>query len=303
VRTFPDAPATPAAYHPACCSWARFRRSAHPVKEGGPVPALRPVRRLPVLLALGLLLALPGLAARATQTATPLATPSGPSPALPPDATVGGLGLADWTVRWWQWSTSFPAALNPLTDTTGARCGYGQAGPVFFLGLPPAEVDPNAPVAATRSCTVPLGVALFAPVAVNTCDGVEPPPFFGADAAAQRACARKNIDQGFQLILTQGELTVDGRRVALAPYRVTTPQFPLSFPPGNLSGLPPAVATAVGDGFQALLAPLPAGAHVVTIGTPHRSGIFTVTYRLTVAAPATRPPATPAASPAASPGP
>jgi len=255
--------------------------------------ALQTVRRLSALLALSLLLVLP-CAATLAQSATPSAV----SPALPPSATVGGLSLADWTVRWQQWSMSFPAAINPLTDTTGERCAYGQSGPVFFLGLPPEEVDPSLPAAATRRCTVPLGVALFAPVAVNECDNVSPPTV-GADETAQRACARGNINPGLSLILTKGVLSVDGHRVDLTPYRVTTPQFTLYFPPGNLPGIPSAVATAVGDGFQALLAPLPVGPHVVTIATPHRRGTFTVTYQLTVAAP-TSP--GPAASPVASPG-
>jgi hypothetical protein len=39
----------------------------------------------------------------------------------PPGSTVAGQSIADWTVGWWTWALSFPAAdgQNPFTDPTG----------------------------------------------------------------------------------------------------------------------------------------------------------------------------------------
>ena len=41
---------------------------------------------------------------------------------------------------------------------------------------------------------MPAGVALLAPVMGGSCSAVEPPPFFGRDEAALRACARALVD-------------------------------------------------------------------------------------------------------------
>ena len=242
------------------------------------------VRRWMLVLTLIVLaLATPAAAA---QDATPV--PAGI--ALPPDAEVDGLSLAEWTARYWQWFFSFPEAIGPFFDETGERCGYGQSGPVFFLEGAPASVE--------RTCTVPLGVTLFVPVTGVECSTVEPPPYFGRDEAALRACAADGMNQHLAN-LTALEVSVDGQTIGdLAPYRVSTPLFPLLLPPGNLLGTTTPVANAVGDGFQVLLAPLTEGDHVITISVPGSEGPFTVTYRLTVAAPQV---VEPAASPVASP--
>jgi hypothetical protein len=214
------------------------------------------------------------------------ATPASAGVVLPPDANVAGLSLAEWTARYWQWFFSFPEAINPFFDETGERCGYGQSGPVFFLE--------GAPASAERTCTVPLGVTLFVPVTGVECSTVEPPPYFGRDEAELRACAVDGMNQHLASF-TALEVSVDGQAIGdLAPYRVSTPPFPLLLPPGNVLGTTTPVAHSVGDGFQVLLAPLTEGDHVITIS----EGPFTVTYRLTVAAPQV---VEPAASPVASP--
>ena len=72
-------------------------------------------------------------------------------------------------------------AIDPGADPTGERCGYGQAGPVFFLVQSGEE-------AAERTCTIPAGTALLLPLLDASCSTVEPPPFFGRDEAELRAC-------------------------------------------------------------------------------------------------------------------
>ena len=50
-----------------------------------------------------------------------------------PNSKPFGLTLADWTVKWWQWFIAIPNSQHPFGDSTGEKCGVGQAGPVWFL--------------------------------------------------------------------------------------------------------------------------------------------------------------------------
>ena len=67
-----------------------------------------------------------------------------------------GNTYGEWSARWWRWALSIPADQNPLLDTTGANCSEGQGGQIWFL----AGVFGGA---ATHSCTVSGGKALFFP--------------------------------------------------------------------------------------------------------------------------------------------
>ena len=51
----------------------------------------------------------------------------------PPTSKVFGYKFTEWSAQWWQYVLSFPESQNPLLDTTGAECGIGQSGPVWFL--------------------------------------------------------------------------------------------------------------------------------------------------------------------------
>ena len=93
-----------------------------------------------------------------------------------------GLSYGEWGAAWWQYVFKIPVHdpsnpsqfLNPLFDQTGANCGVGQSGPVFFLvGVI------NTTGTATRSCTVPANKMLFFPIlnyeADNFCPTLTPP--------------------------------------------------------------------------------------------------------------------------------
>jgi hypothetical protein len=236
-------------------------------------------RRLAVLV-LAVLTLLPAFGASPVrgQVATPVA-----GAVLPPDATVAGLGLGEWHARWWQWAASlWLAELDPYEDATGARCGYGQHGPVFFL------TDAEAPKTVERSCTVPGGVVLFVPIMMRECDTVTPDPELpnpsSADEAALRACAQTHIDVGLDADLAMAALEVDGQPVDVAAYRAPTPLFQVVWPANNTAGVPAGAAWAVADGFVALIGPLPAGEHVIETAVPNGAGaVARVTYRVTVA--------------------
>ncbi len=255
------------------------------------------MRRAAVLVSL-VVVALVGLVAvsrPALSAVAPDGTPTGPGVAvLPPDAQVAGLNLAEWSTRSWQWIFSFPQDVNPFSDDGGARCGYGQSGPVFFLAGAEHTVE--------RTCVVPSGVHLLAPLAGSECSTVEPPPFFGRDEAELRRCASDAVDMAeTTLDMTTMQLTVDGQTVDdLSAYRTSTPLFTLQLPEDNLLGSSQRVADSVADGYLVLLSPFSVGEHVVTIAGPgpQPGETITITYRLTVVSGGY---ATPSASPAASP--
>jgi hypothetical protein len=235
------------------------------------------------LLVLAYALALGGPAAASAQDATPLASPAAGPTVLPPDEPAYGLTYGEWAARSSQWVLSLPLDVNPHADPTGEHCGYGQAGPVFFL----AGSDTGT---AERACTVPAGTALLLPLLAASCTTVEPPPFFGRDEAELRACAEA-------LFATRAELTatVDGVAVPdLERYRAQSPLFTVALPADNWLGVEPAVAAGVADGYWLLLAPLPPGEHELRFGgaLPEIGVVAEFTYHLTVAEPTvTEPPA------------
>jgi hypothetical protein len=215
------------------------------------------------------------------------ATPVESGSILPPDATVDGHGLGEWHARYWQWTYGLP--VDVFGDATGELCGVGQHGPVFFLTVAPRSVE--------RACTVPSEAVLFVPVGNNECSTVEESPFYGADEAELRACAKGNIGGDPPDWLPGAGLTVDGTAVGdLSAYRAATPLFQLVFVPNPDSGIQGGVAQSVGDGYAALVGPLSEGEHMIEVSSPDGQGGFNrITYRLMVASGVPAEPATPAA--------
>ncbi len=106
---------------------------------------------------------------------------------LPPDEPWGGATRGEWDARSWQWLFSMPANVNPGSDATGERCGYGQSGPVFFL------VGTRG--ATEITCVVAEGTAIFVRVAGSDCSTTEPPPYFGRTEEELRTCATALVDK------------------------------------------------------------------------------------------------------------
>ncbi len=245
-------------------------------------------RPIVAFLALMVLLALvPGVVVGVAQEAAS-GTEVGGVTVLPPDAEVGGAGIAEWDARFWQWSISLPEASNPSFNPEGGMCGYGQFGPVFFL-------PPNyTPEPVTIECTAPEGTAIFVSAAGSGCTTVEPPPFFGSDEQELRACAEREF-AGF----TDLEITINGEPVPdLASYQVSTPLFTMNFGEDNFYGIDPVVANSIGATQAIIIAPPPPGEYeIVASGSyPADDVTFSTTVRLTVEAPTVIPPdATPQA--------
>ena len=191
-----------------------------------------------LLLALGLALAAPAMAGDT-------AAKGGDAP------TVRELSAA-----WWQWALSIPASVNPLGDLTGALCGVGQHGKVWFLG---GTLDGSP---ANRSCKVPAGTAIFFPVINAECSVIEDQTL--GNKAELRACAK-----GFMDLVTSTRARVDGRPANVV--RARSALFAITLPPGDVLGIvgdpqksqTPNPSPAVADGFWVFIEPLPKGVHSI----------------------------------------
>src|SRR3954453_11906827 len=82
---------------------------------------------------------------------------------IPSNARPYGQSYVEWSNAWWQWAFSLPVPAgnpeaHPLFDPTGASCGAGQSGSVWFLA------GSFAGRTVVRNCTIPTGKAIFFPI-------------------------------------------------------------------------------------------------------------------------------------------
>lgn len=224
-------------------------------------------RVLAAMTLIGLTLSAPVFAAPATRVFPP-------GSLVPVPLTSGEL-----SARWWRWNYETPNSRNPTLDLTGAKCGVGQSGPVFFLAGAPV----TTPV--TRTCTIPAGKILFFPLIAAECSNQEPSPFFGANEAQLRACAERLLDGAAPSSL---KLTIDGTPVTnLVRFRARSPLFGFTVPEANQLGLPQGTsALSISDGFW-IVAQVSPGNHVIHFEATLTSGAGAgfsqnITYNLKV---------------------
>jgi hypothetical protein len=193
-----------------------------------------------------------------------------------------GRSMVTWSESWWRWLMSSPASSNPNLDATGADCGQGQGGDVFFLA------STFGPGSLTRTCTVPAKTALLVPLSAYLNDypcpasfGFEPPP--GETLEQFLAEGAAGVEDG----VTSLSLTVDGAAVPnLFDYRYGTPLFHFTGDPSLTAAVDPCVTgtnqVAAADGFYVILKPLAPGAHTVTFGAASPNIQSSITYQLSV---------------------
>jgi hypothetical protein len=226
------------------------------------------MRRLLVVLAAAILVGASG---------APSAASAKKANVFPPTAHPFGASYGEWQARWFEWLIEIPAPTNPQFDETGALCGVGQSGPVWFL----------APVVrtgtTTRACTIPKGTGIGVLGIGNECSNIEPPPFFGATEAELRECAAFGYETFFEG--ATASIIVDGIVVSdLDRYRMQTPLFSYTLPVDNVYGLPPGEATkAISDGQIAIVRPLSPGAHTIVTHIDAPFGTIDVVYHITIA--------------------
>ena len=234
-------------------------------------------------------------------------TATGASPSvLSPSSPHYGKTYGQWSQQWWQWALSIPVhappdstrVIHPLVDLTGAKCGVGQSGPVWFLGGVFFAFGTSGNTTFTRSdCVVPSDRAIFLPLLNTECTAVEGPGnFCGATEAESRS-----IVAGQASSMTDLRASIDGSPITItSAYRVGSPQKPsfcvslpqddlLSFagegPGGYGSGThfsPGSSCSTVDDGYYVMLAPLSPGRHVLNTHARIDTFVLDVTYDLTV---------------------
>jgi hypothetical protein len=250
-------------------------------RTGSTARRVRHRRRLSVLASAAIL-------ATAVAAGNAPAKAASPNPGVVPNVAKAYDLLS---VAWWKYVLSQPAASNPLTDDTGARCAINQAGPVFFIG---GDFNGNNAPITRDQCKVPAGRALFFPI-VNAVDVHVP----GLDTQDTPQLIWDDLQITLAFKVTSLHASVDGTPVsnldpATSPYRgcagpvrpCAPRSFTLRLPAGNLFGIDAGTyAPAVADGFYLLLAPLRPGPHTVTFGGQGHLGTdFSqeITYRLVV---------------------
>ena len=180
------------------------------------------------------------------------------------------------SAQWWQWALSVPAAVNPLTDPTGANCaqGQGEFSNVWFLA---GILDGPA---VTRDCTIPPGKSLFFPI-LNTFQACDPPPAACPPLADLRELVASQMNNPLLL-----EASIDGVPVqAVSSYRAASSVFSLQLAADNVFGAPAGTyEPAVADGYYLLVTPLTRGQHTIHFKGTTGDDSFTteVTYNLTV---------------------
>jgi hypothetical protein len=171
------------------------------------------------------------------------------------------------------------AVIAPVHSAAGMTGGelLGQSWATEFESAPGAFVGECLPLGKkagkvvfpipdenlTSFCAVKPGTPVFIAPG-SECSDVEEDPFFGADAAAQRACALE-FDEA---LFVSAELSVDGGRPVnlLTPrFELFSPQMTVDLPEDNVFGIPAQTATFVAHGWGAIVRGLSPGEHTIFI--------------------------------------
>jgi hypothetical protein len=206
-----------------------------------------------------------------------------PTPRIAPIHTKpAGQTYGRWAAEWWQWAFGIPAAVNPVTDTTGEHCAQRQVDEVWFLA------GSFSPDPAVRTCEIPAGKSLFFPLINNFAGAFLNDPPEERTEAFVRAGARCTVP-------AQISVSIDGFTVP-KPTRFFTgasgsqsPIFNVQLPPGNLVGdettVPELVLSPSAEqGYYLFVRPLRPGPHTIRwIASGCTPGnLQDITYRLTV---------------------
>jgi hypothetical protein len=168
----------------------------------------------------------------------------------------------------WARSYSTPAADHPAP---GGCAIFGRRGRVL---------KPNAGEDDTASCSAERGSKVLV-FWGSACSNVEPPPFYGADEAAQRACARAADGQSIRAV----SVSVDrskARNIRKPRYEIESPQRIVHLPPGNIFDLPPQPATLTAHAWAAAIHRLARGRHVIRFKVVSTEYRFTHRYTIVI---------------------
>jgi len=129
-----------------------------------------------------------------------------------------------------------------------------------------------------RSCTIPVGMAVFLALPTVECSNLEG---LGTTEAEQRECA---VSFANHIVVSSLFCMIDGQAVTnLDSFRFLSSQFTFSAPTPWIFGDTGGTGTAVSDGYFVMLKPLSRGIHTLSCGGEFDFGFgFGNTYHLTV---------------------
>jgi hypothetical protein len=166
------------------------------------------------------------------------------------DSSPHGIPYGNWLAKWWNWTSSIPAAQHPRDDYTPEKCAVNQEGPVWFLADQLSGRE-------ERTCTIPSERSIFIPLLVGECDYSIPEIKSDDDL---RRCATEGNEYGVI------EATVDGVKLKnLEQYRTQSGFFNITIVEGNIYESPPGTFKGFADGFFVFLEPLPPGKHDINL--------------------------------------
>ena len=166
---------------------------------------------------------------------------------VPPAQKVDGMTGGEMLGQHWVYNYTLPVPENPLAG--------------HFTCLPLGRTGQVMWVAGPITCTAPAGTKLQVYGASSACSNVEPPPFYGADEAAQRQCAAAADERNASI-----QVSIDGSPTIelLSPqFEVFTPQLHVQLPPNNILEIDAQPATLTAHGWVAELIGLQPGLHRV----------------------------------------
>ena len=182
---------------------------------------------------------------------------------IAPDQPVNGISQAELSARWSQWMLTYPAAINPVLDTTGQHSHLGSdQTPVSHPGV--FFLAGNFTGFESRTVTVADSQSLFFPF-VNTVSFI---PLFGSNEAEIRADAAATLGtvSGLFARLDGVDLPLPASASSLSAYRQQSALFSLTFPADNIFGVAPGSYDSVADGYWLALGPLAPGEYVLEFG-------------------------------------
>ncbi len=170
----------------------------------------------------------------------------------PPQPTVtkepiDGVGLGEWTARWWQWALNQP--LKPYLDPDGRFCEFGQAGPVWFLAGTNGRFRPK------RECEVPEGKYLLVPV-INMVYWQRGSMASRATCKELQASVAVNNDH-----LRSAVVLLDNQPVGDVRLLRVKGEECFSIDPGD-----PESPLGAADGYWLMIKPLTRGLHTLVVG-------------------------------------
>ena len=188
-----------------------------------------------------------------------------------------------WAAAWWQWALGIPAAVNPVTDTTGEYCAHRQVDEVWFLA---GSFSTNPVV---RACEIPAEKSLFFPL-INYGYGafLNDPPEQRTEEFLRKA---GSCTEPAQISVWIDDFKVPKHlQVFTGASGSRSPLFNVQLPPGNVYGfdettVPELVLSPSAEqGYYLFVRPLSHGTHTIRWKASGctQGGSQDVTYHLTV---------------------